>query len=91
MAHSEYKYVMSDVRQARKLTNTTHATMIHTRACTQCFCILLYGSNARIILTKTIIKSKIVQKLVKYLQKPRASHFKSISTLKITQKTRLVQ
>lgn len=44
-----------------------------------------------IVLTKTIIKSRIVQKLVKYLQKPKASHLRSISTLKSVQKPRLVQ
>lgn len=43
------------------------------------------------LLTKTIIKSKIVQKLLKYLVKPNAIHFSSISTMNMTQNTRFVQ
>lgn len=43
------------------------------------------------LLTKTIIKSKIVQKLLKYLVKPNAIHFSNISMMKITQNTRFVQ
>lgn len=44
-----------------------------------------------VLLTKTMIKSKIVQKLVKYLQKPKATHFSSISIENNAQNPKLVQ
>lgn len=43
------------------------------------------------ILTKTIIKSNMVQKLVKYFVNPNATHFNNISTTNIKQKAKLVQ
>lgn len=45
----------------------------------------------REILTNTIMKSNIVQKLVKYLVNPSAIHFRNISMVKIKQKPRFVQ
>lgn len=87
MAHSEYQYIMPGGKQ-KESTNTFHATRMQSH-------IGLHFTPIRretpIVLTKTIIKSRIVQKLVKYLQKPKASHFRSISTLKSAQKPRLVQ
>lgn len=43
------------------------------------------------ILTKTIIKSSIVQKLVKYFVNPSAIHLRNISIVKIKQNPRFVQ
>lgn len=44
-----------------------------------------------VILTKTIVKSSKVQKLVKYLKNPNAIHLRNISITKIRQNPRLVQ
>lgn len=43
------------------------------------------------ILTKTIVKSNNVQKLVKYRKNPSAIHLRNISITNIMQKPRLVQ
>jgi len=82
-----HKYVMSG---EDKQGNAIHATERHSARLRFYFCRIVAGRSL-VVLTKTIIKSRIVQKLVKYLQKPRASHFRSISTLKSAQKPRLVQ
>lgn len=44
-----------------------------------------------LILTKTIVKSNSVQKLVKYLKNPNAIHLRNISMMKIMQNPKLVQ
>lgn len=52
---------------------------------------LVNEMSLKVILTKTIVKSNKVQKLVKYLKKPNAIHFRNISIMNIMQNPRFVQ